>query len=446
MASCEHCSAFTSGDNNGPNHPYTAGAQVNSAVTSESCYPRSAGWAGDHSHQISHSVSNASSRSPASSWHVVTSNASNSGDSVLDEVETDDNLSSTSHGGYVHLSSAHVHSRASLSDPQTSNASGDRHLPSSSQGSGAFNVQHQSRAFTPSSVGSSFTPWGRAGADGDVFMCDQQAHHCASHSNAFYTPLSYTGVENAPSSAGQTYSDVASSAFTTMNAQTCNAPLPHQAGHGHDQYGLTPNIYGSSSSYHPQGRSYGPSDPYGQQQQHTHKLHDISDTDFLPELHIPWTGSLLMQPQPNAVTVAQKEEQAHSPPSPTPTVPHVARRSFPPVPFHRSSPYLQQGARPGSSTSAALQYLPQAAMHQSQAGGNASHSPPQAARPGPVPSSASRAPAAEQGRKGGRPIGRHFADEAEVKSSQMRKVVACWRCALQRDPVCPDHLLSSGST
>jgi hypothetical protein len=76
-------------------------------------------------------------------------------------------------------------------------------------------------------------------------------------------------------------------------------------------------------------------------------------------------------------------------------------------------------------------------MRQPQTSGSATNRPLQAARPRPLPSNAPRASAAEQGRKGGRQKGRHLADEAKVKSSKMRKVVACWRCALQRDPVCP---------
>ena len=395
MASGEHTGAFTSGDNHGRNHPYTAEGQGNTAATSNSCYPRFAGWVGDGNHRISDSKmtplesgSDASS-SPASSWHIIT-DVSNSGGSVLEEDDTEDNLSSTSDSGYVHLSSAHLHPRASPSRPQTSNTSFTQDLPSSPPGSVAFDVQHRVGAVAPSNVQFSRAQWGSVYADGGSFVCNQQPHH--GYNNGFCIPMSYTHVERTPLSAGQTYSGIASSAVaSSMNAQTCNAPLPHQAGLGYDQYGLAPNIYG-------------PSDLHGQQQQYTHmfapqpKLCDILDNGFLPQLTISSMDSLLVQPRLSSLPVAPMVEQAQTSAQPMPTVPRVARRSVPSVPSHRSS---------------------------------------QVARPGPLPSDAPRASAAEQGRKGGRQKGRHLADEAKVKSSQMRKVVACWRCALQRDPVCP---------
>ena len=448
MASGEHTGAFTSGDNNGRNHPYTAEGQSNTAATSDSCYPGFAGWAGGSAHQVSHStmmtqvesVSDASS-SPASSWNITTPDVFNSDGGVEEESDTEDGISSTSDGSYVHVSPVYLPPRASFSGSQTSNASFTQDLPSSPPGSVAFDMQHRLGAVAPSNVQFSRAQWGSICADGGSFTCNHQPHH--GYNNGFCIPMRYTQVEHAPLSAGQTYSDVA---FTSMNAQTCNAPLPYQAGHGHDQYILAPNINGGNSitpNCHSQGRGYGPSDPYVQQQQHTHtfeprpKRHDISDTGFLTQLHIPWTGSLLVQPQPNSVTVTQKMEQAQSSPSPMPIVPNFARRSIPSVLSHRSSLYPQPSTRPNSSTSAALQYSSQVAVPQSQAGGSASNRSSQAARLRPLPSNAPGSSAAEQGRKGGRQKGRHLADEAKVKSSQMRKTVACWRCALQRDPVCP---------
>jgi hypothetical protein len=68
---------------------------------------------------------------------------------------------------------------------------------------------------------------------------------------------------------------------------------------------------------------------------------------------------------------------------------------------------------------------------------SAANRPLQAARArSTVPSNAPRASAADHGRKGGRQRGVHLDHHAKEKSSKMRKVVACWRCALQRDPVC----------
>lgn len=42
---------------------------------------------------------------------------------------------------------------------------------------------------------------------------------------------------------------------------------------------------------------------------------------------------------------------------------------------------------------------------------------------------------ADRVRKGGRSRNSHLSEKSRVKSSVMRKVGACWRCALQRDPV-----------
>jgi hypothetical protein len=68
---------------------------------------------------------------------------------------------------------------------------------------------------------------------------------------------------------------------------------------------------------------------------------------------------------------------------------------------------------------------------------SAANRPLQAARArSMVPSNAPGASASEHGRKGGRQRGVRLAEHAKEKSSKMRKVVACWRCALQRDPVC----------
>ena len=404
------------------------------------------------------SVSGGSSRSPGTSSLILTPastfldyNASISDCNFPEEDDTEDNLSPTSDSDYVHVSHAHLHPRANRYGPQTTHMSSNRHVPSSSQGSGASDAQHPSRASSvaPSTVDFSGAQWGSVYAAAGPFMDNQHAHHGAGHSNAFYVPSTYTQIQNAFTSAGQTFGDVALSDFTSMDTQMFDAPLPYRP--GHDQQMYAPNIYGGSSltpGYQPQVRGYGLSDPYAQrQQQHAQmfaqqsRMRDASGVSFPPQLSIPSTDSLLVQPQSNPLTAPPKMEQARSSPSPMPTVPHVARRSIPFAPSHRTSPYLQPSTRPAPPTSAALQirpqYLPQVPMRQSQPSGSATNRPLQAARPRPLPSNAPRASAAEQGRKGGRQKGRHLANEAKAKSSNMRKVVACWRCALQRDPVCP---------
>ena len=56
--------------------------------------------------------------------------------------------------------------------------------------------------------------------------------------------------------------------------------------------------------------------------------------------------------------------------------------------------------------------------------------------PATVPSNApSRSSLAEKGRRGGRQKHSHLPEQARQKSHKMRKVAACWRCAMQRDPV-----------
>ena len=407
------------------------------------------------------SLSGGSSRSPGTSSQILTPastfldcNASISDSNFPEGDDTEDNLSPTSDSDYVHVSHVHLHPRANRYGPQTSHMSDNRHVPSSSQGSGASDAQHPSRASSVAASSVDFSgggQWGNVYAAGGPFMDYQHTHHGAGHTNTFHVPSSYTQVENAFTSAGQTYSDVALSAFTSMDTsmdtQMFNAPLPYRP--GHDQHMLAPNIYGSSSfpsGYHQQVRGYGPSDAYAQrQQQHFQMLaqqpgiRDATAVSFPPHLSIPSTDSLLVQPQSNPLTAPPKMEQFRSSPSPMPTTPHVARRSIPTVPSHRTAPYPQPTSRPAPPHSAALQmgpqYPPHAPIRHSHTGGTATNRPLQAARPRPLPSNAPRASVAEPGRKGGRQKGRHLGDEAKTKSSNMRKLVACWRCALQRDPV-----------
>ena len=132
-------------------------------------------------------------------------------------------------------------------------------------------------------------------------------------------------------------------------------------------------------------------------------------------------------------------------------VPTASRRSMSTVTSARASPYPQPTARPMPPTSTAQQVRqqqpPVGMLHPTPMAAGPSSRQLQTlakARPLPtVPSNAPRLSEADKGRRGGRQKNSHLPDQARKKSHKMRKLAACWRCALQRDPVRCHRFISS---
>lgn len=401
------------------------------------------------------SLSGGSSRSPATTSQILTPastnpeyNASLSDSNLLDDEDTDENLSPTSDRSYVYVSHPHSYPSGNLPGPQMSHMSNHRQQPSSSQGSGASDVQQLSRASSVAPSTASFgAQWGNFPAPGAPFMDNQHPQHRARDNSGYYAPGNYPPGANAFTSSGQTYGDVVITDLTSPDI--FNASMPFRPAYDQQQM-FAQNIYGASSNiapgYHQTYlRPFSQANPSATQHaQHDqligqqHGAHHGSSA-YPTQLTIPSTASLLVQAQDNPLTAPPKMEQMQTSPSPMQHAPQFVRR--PTVPSHRTSPYPQPTPRPGAQNTATsqsgMQYPATGAIRQPAPSVSAANRPLQAARArSTLPSNAPRASATEHGRKGGRQKGVHLAVHAKEKSSKMRKVVACWRCALQRDPVC----------
>ena len=392
------------------------------------------------------------SRSPGTTSQILTPastlldyNASISDRTLFEGDDTDENLSPNSDSEYVFVSHSGIQSGASISGPQASQMSGFSQPPSSSQGSGASDGQQLSRdsSVAPSTTSFSGGQWGAMNVTGGAFIGHQHVQQVPRGNVAYYDPSNYQPAMNAFTSAqhyGETYvTDMA------MDTTMFNAPIPYRP--SHNQQLMEPQtIYGGSSAFTPSyqhahfrtfGQQQSQYDPqYGQPQ-----VRHGPGSDVPSQLLIPSTSSLLVQAHMNPLTAPPKMEQIRSSPSPVRPTLNAARNSIPTVPSHRGSPYPQPAPRPTPANPAALQSNPdyQAAgpARQPASGVSAATRPLQAAKARPTLSSnAPRASAAGRSRKGGRQRGAHLGDEAKAKSHRMRRAGACWRCALQRDPVC----------
>lgn len=401
------------------------------------------------------SMSGGSSRSPAATSQILTPastlleyNASVSDSTHMEDYNTDDDFSPTSDRDYVFVSHSGSQSSANPSGPQFSHMSGYQ----SSQGSGASDGQRMSRA---SSVAPSnnFTgaQWGSMYAPGTSFTGHQQACQGQRDTSGYYMTSTYPSSTHTFTSPEQNYGDVVIPDLST-DTHMLDAQIPFRPSHGQQMIGQQ-HIYGGSSTSTPnydqaQFRTFGQAqyaafrqsqhDPRFEQQ---HGMRHAPGGTFAPLLSIPSTEALLVQPRNDPLTAPMKMEQMRATPSPMQSAPKVVRRSVPTIPSQRSSPYPQPPTRNPAANSSALQIHAQSSVgrsaRQQPAVVNAVNRPIQSAKAKPAAySNPPRASTAEQGRKGGRRKGAPLAKDAKAQSHIMRQAVACWRCALQRDPVC----------
>ena len=400
------------------------------------------------------SISGGSSRSPGTGSLILTPastlpdyNLSHSDSNFPEEEDTDDNLSPISDADYVHISQSHFLPQGHRTGLQTLHMSNNQHHVSSSQTSGASGDQRASRASSvaPSSVSFSSSHWGNVHVPSNAYPNNQRDLY-----GHFIVPTTYAPATNPYTSVEQPYSD-AFSGFPSLGAPMLNSVLPFRA--GHEEHFQAPSIYGASSSftsaYHGDAmRAYGQDDAQ-MQQQYRHlqafaqqpRSRGTPGVTLPPTLTIPSTDSLLVQPQSISSTAPPKSEPVRSTPSPMQYVPQAPQMSMTAIPSQQKQVYQQPAPHVTSLNPATLhdgtKYPPAMAMRQHQHSTGYPNRLLQAAktRTPVLPSNASRTPAAEKKSRGGRQKGEKLGEKAKMKSSQMRKTVACWRCALQRDPV-----------
>ena len=455
------------------------------AAASEAARSSSGGRVGGHSASnqstwragVVESVAGGSARSPGSNSLILTPastlleyNASISDSNHPEEDDTDDNHSPTSiqtDSDYVHVSRTRLHpARGNLPGTQTSYMSNNRPPPSSSGASGVSDAQLHSRASSvaPSTASFSGAQWGSFPSTSSGFMDNNHPQHHApnSQSELFGFPPSYAPDPHGYTSSGQQYSDALLSDLTAFDNSMFNNPIPYRLTDEQQQmFSQNPFTTGSPFTQgYPQSQLqvHGQANLFAQQQRQAQNLvaqqarmRDPSGGNFRPDVNIPSTDSLLVHQQTNLRTAPAEMEQTRLTPSPMHAAPSVARNSISTVTSSRNSPYPQPVSRPTPPSSTAQQFRqtqgPVGVMHQPPATAGPSNRPLQTlakANASPtVPSNAPRSAQGGKGRRGGRQKHSHLPEQARKKSHKMRKLAACWRCALQRDPVRCHHTLPS---
>ena len=167
-----------------------------------------------------------------------------------------------------------------------------------------------------------------------------------------------------------------------------------------------------------------------------HQMRNAPGGNFDGRLNMAATSSAPIQQPPTQYTAPLGIKQEQPTPSHVPVMDNITRR-----PFGRTGPYPQpqrplppsavQVGRRRSSTNTAQQAT--------SAGSSTTTTRPlhviAKAEPGIAQSTAARQSQLERNRRGGRQKHSHLPEKARQKSHKMRKLTACWRCALQRDPV-----------
>lgn len=153
---------------------------------------------------------------------------------------------------------------------------------------------------------------------------------------------------------------------------------------------------------------------------------------------IPATSALMVEhPAVNNTIAAPTTQAGHMPIRSQRIVVHQPQQP----PTARPVPYPQTYSHHGDQFSA-HQHSHQPRRHRPVIGSNTSTAPSRRVYLAPredqrlrvVPSNAP-APQSGGSRKGGRVIHSHLPDDVRQRTSKMRGVTACWRCALQRDKV-----------
>ena len=159
------------------------------------------------------------------------------------------------------------------------------------------------------------------------------------------------------------------------------------------------------------------------------------------QVSMPTTSSLLVEQDTTLHTVPKGMEQGLATRAQPQSTPTANRGIVPTVNAPAHATYLQPPSRPRRPPGATSRPRPPPAAVP------ANHSPstiaagpsnrplhPANVAPALVPSNAP-ARLSHANRRGGRPKQSHLPEQARQKSHRMRKMAACWRCALQRDPV-----------
>lgn len=146
---------------------------------------------------------------------------------------------------------------------------------------------------------------------------------------------------------------------------------------------------------------------------------------------IPLSGTLQTTPNASAATRSRRQPYPQPQHAQFAPLPQVDEK---PVPSSKRSPTNASGHNYSTSTfSARPSNLYPSIVKREPASQSST------AATGPVRSS--QAERAERARRGGRSRNSHLSDHTRQKSHAMRKVGACWRCAMQRDPVSEDSYL-----
>jgi hypothetical protein len=122
---------------------------------------------------------------------------------------------------------------------------------------------------------------------------------------------------------------------------------------------------------------------------------------------------------------------------------HATRASAASRPNHPQQPRVTVRSRPSNESNATFAHSSQAVQSQIERAdlydSTLNGLYPAIVKADPARISPDSHHSSQKGRvaKGGRPRGKHLHDEARKRSHFMRKVGACWRCAIQRDP-CDD--------
>ena len=228
------------------------------------------------------------------------------------------------------------------------------------------------------------------------------------------------------------------STFDNATNSTVNANLPFRLMDGHN---AGQNYYRIGSPYahqylQAQQRQHYHHGNVFQAQQHPatyppaqqHPMQTAPGAHFTVPSNVPSTSIASLQQQSGAYTIPSNIKQEHM-------LPSQRQLDTTQTPFARQ-PARRQAQRP--LPAAAIKQEPRhSAMNMAAASSSNRPLPAIAKRdPANAPSEAQRLTQADKNRAaGGRARHSHLGESARQKSHKMRKVTACWRCALQRDPV-----------
>ena len=332
--------------------------------------------------------------------------------------------------------------------------------PPSTTGSGVSAHPSRASSVAPSSSAASFSgvQWGTFTSTTNGWMDNTNP----SYADSFGIPGSY-GYDESISATVHPFSDDLLSDIGTFESDAVagfSATMPFRGmDDGSQMFAQGPYQIGSPFAQpyaHNHRQLQGQANTFPQQrppqllthQQIRSRNGPATTSGFQPRLSIPSTSSLMVRNQTDLRTAPSDMEQARMTSSQMQTIQAMPRRSVPTVATPRAAPYAQRVSRPTPPVSVAQQMRQESiatVAHPSVTAGPSTRALPTLAKASPavLPSNAPSRASLVDRRRGGRKKHTHLADDARKKSHKMRKVTACWRCALQRDPVSYDA--SSGN-